>query len=338
MNKLNWVDSIKAICMIAVYLLHSETYYGTAGVSYGYAVQPFYVNAFFFVSGYLFFRKYLNLKMLTNTNGGGYWYALKNVFFRLIIPTLLFSTIIYLPKVLFHSGTATWKDYFFDVFGGISYWFTSALVVAQIILLTLLLFRQTHIVFYLGVTFLLAGLGMHLNLERMSSTAVAFFPWFYKTGLVYTFVMALGGFYYRYESKIDNMLQYGWIVFTFFYVWIIFSTWELHSIKVIGLGGVCNFIGFISMICGIGLLVLLAKQLRYYKWLEFIGRNSIVFYFFSGVMPALWGTVANRFILEKSYMVTFIVATISVLCSYCLTWIIVKYLPFFTDLRKLKSK
>ena len=240
--------------------------------------------------------------------------------------------------MLFHSGTATWEDYFFDVFGGISYWFTSALVVAQIILLTLLLFRQTHIVFYLGVTFLLAGLGMHLNLERMSSTAVAFFPWFYKTGLVYTFVMALGGFYYRYESKIDNMLQYGWIVFTFFYVWIIFSTWELHSIKVIGLGGVCNFIGFISMICGIGLLVLLAKQLRYYKWLEFIGRNSIVFYFFSGVMPALWGTVANRFILEKSYMVTFIVATISVLCSYCFTWIIVKYLPFFTDLRKLKSK
>lgn len=77
MNKLNWVDSIKAICMIAVYLLHSETYYGTAGVSYGYAVQPFYVNAFFFVSGYLFFRKYLNLRMLTNTNGGGVLVRLK---------------------------------------------------------------------------------------------------------------------------------------------------------------------------------------------------------------------------------------------------------------------
>lgn len=71
MNKLNWVDSIKAVCMIAVYLLHSEMYYGTAGVSYGYAVQPFYVNAFFFVSGYLFFRKYLNQQMLTNTNLGG---------------------------------------------------------------------------------------------------------------------------------------------------------------------------------------------------------------------------------------------------------------------------
>lgn len=71
MNKLNWVDSIKAVCMIAVYLLHSEMYYGTAGVSYGYAVQPFYVNAFFFVSGYLFFRKYLNQQMLINTNLGG---------------------------------------------------------------------------------------------------------------------------------------------------------------------------------------------------------------------------------------------------------------------------
>lgn len=71
MNKLNWVDSIKAVCMIAVYLLHSEMYYGTAGVSYGYTVQPFYVNAFFFVSGYLFFRKYLNLEISTNANLGG---------------------------------------------------------------------------------------------------------------------------------------------------------------------------------------------------------------------------------------------------------------------------
>lgn len=70
MNKLNWVDAIKAICMIAVYLLHSEKYYGTAGVSYGYVVQPFYVNAFFFVSGYLFFRKHLNKKMSIMEGGG----------------------------------------------------------------------------------------------------------------------------------------------------------------------------------------------------------------------------------------------------------------------------
>lgn len=228
---------------------------------------------------------------------------LKNVFFRLVIPTILFSTMIYLPKVLFHSGMVTWKDYFFNVFGGISYWFTSALAVAQVILLSLLLFRP-NIVFICWCTVILAGLGLYLNLERTTNTVAAFFPWFYKTGLVYTFIMALGGLYYRYEGKIDNTMKYGWIITTFFYAWIIFSTWKLHSIKAIGLGGICNFTGFVSMISGIGLLVLLAKQLRYYKWLEFIGRNSIVFYFFSGVMPALWGTIVNCFILEKTYIIT----------------------------------
>ena len=49
----HWIDLTKAICMIGVYLKHSQIYVGSA--DYGYWVDPFYVNAFFFISGYLFF-------------------------------------------------------------------------------------------------------------------------------------------------------------------------------------------------------------------------------------------------------------------------------------------
>ena len=70
-EKLFWVDAVKAICMIGVYLLHSEAHYGTGGISYGYWIEPFYVNAFFFVSGYLFFRKYLKDDLLINFKWGG---------------------------------------------------------------------------------------------------------------------------------------------------------------------------------------------------------------------------------------------------------------------------
>lgn len=64
-----WIDNVKALCMIGVFLLHSEAYYGYGSVQYGIFLTPFYVNAFFFVSGYLLFRKWLNSSNLIS--GGG---------------------------------------------------------------------------------------------------------------------------------------------------------------------------------------------------------------------------------------------------------------------------
>lgn len=336
--KFFWIDAVKAICMFAVYLLHSETYYGTGGTSYGYVLQPFYVNAFFFVSGYLFFRKYLDKEQLEKVSSSkGYWMALENTLFRLVIPTILFSSIIYLPKVFFHTGDVVLKDYFFDVFGGISFWFTSALVVAQVILLSLLLFKQTHVGFYLIITLLLAALGMYLNLERESNGPDAFFPWFYKTGLVYTFVMALGGLYFRYENRIDKIMKYAWIIPAVIYVCLLVLTWESHALKMIGLGGICNVSGFVEVLCGIVLIVLLSKQLPMMRFVEFIGRNSIVFYFFSGALPASIGWAFQKMFPDKLYIMTVAVAMLSVVMGYFLTFIVVNYFPWLTDFRKLKK-
>lgn len=61
MNKKNilWINILKAVCIISIYWVHSINYYGISmpGVRY---ILPFYVNAFFFVSGYLLFRKQLS--------------------------------------------------------------------------------------------------------------------------------------------------------------------------------------------------------------------------------------------------------------------------------------
>ena len=56
---LTWIECLKGICMICVYLCHSEWYYGVEGEWMGFWERPFYVNAFFFVSGYVFFGKWL---------------------------------------------------------------------------------------------------------------------------------------------------------------------------------------------------------------------------------------------------------------------------------------
>ena len=64
-KNINWINAVKAICMISIYFIHCQSYYGywIPGVVNG-LITPFYVNAFFFVSGYLLFRKQLSAPMI----------------------------------------------------------------------------------------------------------------------------------------------------------------------------------------------------------------------------------------------------------------------------------
>ena len=64
-NRLNWIDTLKTICMIGVYIAHTESF-TTSSTILGKAVLPFYVNAFFFVSGYLLYKKYLKTEIIEN--------------------------------------------------------------------------------------------------------------------------------------------------------------------------------------------------------------------------------------------------------------------------------
>ena len=195
-QRLFWIDNVKAICMIGVYLLHSEAYYGFGDIQYGMLITPFYVNAFFFVSGYLMFNKYLNVSALGNNLV--YVKALQNIVFRLMIPSLFFSAVMFVPKMLFHSAEVSVHAFLLHVLGGISYWFTSALSVAQIVLLSLImLLKRKDIWSYMWCSVLLFALGWYLNDVRTDTSAEAFFPWFWKTGLEYTLIMALGGIYMK---------------------------------------------------------------------------------------------------------------------------------------------
>lgn len=202
-----WIDAAKAICMISVYLCHCKAYYGVNGFTLGNIVKPFYVNAFYFVSGYLFFGKWLSEKTSTNFNREGVS-GLKTILFRLVIPTVLFSTFNYIPKMLFHDSGINGSQFMFDVLGGISYWFTSAMVVSQIILLSLIFAtKQKSIWIYVGMSIILFFTGLYLNRLRIGSTPDEFFPWFYQTGMEYTLIITLGGVYGRYEKRIDRIVR-----------------------------------------------------------------------------------------------------------------------------------
>ena len=71
-----WINYLKAICIIGVFFVHCNLYYGYDMHGINAFVHPFYVNAFFFVSGYLLFRKQLSEPLISQKSldyllGGG---------------------------------------------------------------------------------------------------------------------------------------------------------------------------------------------------------------------------------------------------------------------------
>lgn len=57
---INWINIVKAICVIWIYLRHSENHYGLQLGQFDDFYLTIYVNAFFLISGYLLFWKQLS--------------------------------------------------------------------------------------------------------------------------------------------------------------------------------------------------------------------------------------------------------------------------------------
>lgn len=100
-KNIQWINHLKAICIIGVFYVHCNQYYGLQTNVVNNFIHPFYVIAFFFVSGYLLFRKqlsesFINQKIEEYVIGGGKILG-TNILWRLIMPTILFSIIEFSP-------------------------------------------------------------------------------------------------------------------------------------------------------------------------------------------------------------------------------------------------
>ena len=244
----------------------------------------------------------------------------------------------YLPKSLFHDNSFSLSQYLFDIFGGISYWFTSALVVSQLalaILFYIIKNKSIWVYFLSGIA--LFFIGTYGNISRTGNTPEDFFPWFYLTGMEYSFIMILGGIYAYYEVKVDTFInQYRlpfMVIGMSIYITYLFN---IEQFRMIGLGGLWNLQGLLCICATTLMLVTLCKRFDSNKIFDFISKNSIIFYFLSGTFPALWATVAHKLFDNTSYFIALGVITLSLLSSFIATICINRYIPFVKDIRILK--
>ena len=329
-----WIDAVKAICMLSVYLCHSEIY-SNGDVHMCYALQGFYVNAFFVMSGYLLFWKMLDQK----TELGSEYFKKKmaNLATKLILPSIIFGVLLYIPKSLFHKGGLDLPSVLFNTLGGMNYWFISALVVAEIAVLAIgCTCKWKNIWTYAAPILIVSAAGGYLCHLNTQTTLESHFPWFYKTGMVYTLFLLLGGLLNRYEEEYDRAMKYLFLPLLALTIYILLSTWQDKSALCFGLGGDFNIAGLVLSLCSISTVVTFCKKLDENKLLAFIGRNSIVFYFLSGALPASLSTAVKPECIKYGNLLFIVVAIVSTAIAFIATKLILKYAPFILGMQKKK--
>lgn len=323
---------MKAMCILLVFLRHCEHYFGCFLGRVDNLYLTIYVNAFLFISGYLLFWKQLSQpkilegRKMYGKQGGKQLFL--NILYKLIIPSILFSAIEFLPSCYIQGRGIKIGYALFKTIGGGTYWFTSALVVAELILLLLFLTRKRSIWFYASICFVLGAVG--LLIVRLSIVQNGVWAW--RQGLICMIFLAMGGLYWRYEEKIDRMMRW-WIALLLLIVYVImvikfegFNNPLISTLRIQPLGFVTSAIACL-------LLVWFCKKLPKITPLTFIGQNSLGFYFMSGALPISFSLVARKAGATSSVWVLFAVWIACLCMAYIAVKLINRWMPWLWDLR-----
>ena len=340
-----WINAVKALSVIAVFFVHCQLYYLRKELSINCWIYPWYVNAFFFVSGYLLFWKQLSFPKIdedfrTYIMGGSGKVMIFNIFYRIVIPSIIFSIIEFVPSCLIQGRDINISFALYKTLGGGTYWFTSALVIAELILFICFCTRNRNIWFYVIVSLILGLLGLSIVHLGVLQSGV----WAWRQGLISLIFLSLGGLYWRYERQIDKLIHW-WFVIPLFGVFIVLIFFCHNTNPLISTLDI-QPLGFLTSAISCILLVWLCKRLPNSKQLTFIGQNSLGFYFLSGALPIPIGLLMNKcmatmclhFTDLQSMLILIVMWIGCVALAYWTVSIINRWLPWLWDLRSKEKK
>lgn len=259
---------------------------------------------------------------------GGGKNQLNNVIFRIVIPSIIFSAIEFFPSCIIQGRSIGVEYALYKTIGGGTYWFTSALVVAELILLALFCTRKRTVWFYVVNSLILGVLELlivHLGILESDI-------WAWRQGLMALIFLAMGGLYWRFEKYIDRLMHWWCVVsLVVIYVSMVICLKDLTDPLISTLS--IQPLGFITSAMACLLLVLLCKKLPEMQLLTFIGQNSLGFYFLSGALPIIFGMIANKFLISGSALMMLVIWIVCIMVAYVTVLIINRWLPWLWDLR-----
>ena len=119
----HWVDVVRGICMTAILYDHTDIYYSDSNVLPYELYVPNALTAFFILSGYLMYKR----------SGFCLKNKIRSIMKGLLLPYLIFTIAMALPKSLAHGQSFNIADMLINVFSRKASWFVAALFIAEIL-------------------------------------------------------------------------------------------------------------------------------------------------------------------------------------------------------------
>lgn len=263
---------------------------------------------------------------------GGGRILFQNVLYRIVIPSIIFSAIEFFPSCIIQRRGIDIGFALYKTIGGGTYWFTSALVVAELILLILFCTRKKSIWFYAAVCLILCVAGMELVEFGILKSGI----WAWRQGLIALIFLAMGGLYWRYEKQLDKLMHWwGVLPLMIVYVGMIVGLKDYTNPLISTL--TIQPLGFVTSAMACLLLVWLCKKLPETKVLTFIGQNSLGFYFMSGALPITFSMAAHKLVAGSHIWMMLVLLAVCVAVAYLAVVVINKWLPWLWDLRVIRD-
>ena len=97
---------------------------------------------------------------------------------------------------------------------------------------------------------------------------------------------------------------------------------------------------FILSLASIWILVIASKKIGSNKWIEFVGKNTLVYFAFSGKIQSIIEVVTNKYIIYNSSNIYYISVILTIIISILLgvpSIIINRYFPFILGRKRIKN-
>lgn len=345
-KRVQWVDIVKYICIMWVMLSHLEANTKLLNTFY----SPFFLNGFFFASGYVYYHK------------DGFRDFFVKKLKGLFVPWLFFSVFnILLSQVItFNEHSSLLEELkwnFLQIRGkGDDIWFVAALFVAFIPFYFFIgkyerskKQSQDKVIFII-LTFVLSlisnlyGKYMNPDLLPWGTTPL---PWHIEYIFVAMFWMVLGYlFRNEYETAFDSKVKSESIIILFLLYMIIryvpyITKYDIkNNIASIGYS-------YISAFLGVFLLIYFSKRIKPNRYLLYIGQNTLICFALHGKTFSLIQTILKKtigslysLIIENIFASSLFAIAFTVILSFILIipiYVINRWLPFLIG-RKYRIK
>lgn len=313
MPRIHWIDLLRGICMIAILLFHTEMYMvGKAIIPY----TMYVTNAliiFYFISGYLIYKK----------NEFKFIHKLKSIGRTMLIPYLLFTSIIGIVKPYVKGQQIDLLQIGENIALGQASWFIAALMIAELLLCITLWITRGKLSWIFCVALICLILSIAFSERNID------FPWQINNALQAVFFLITGYVYHHYEKKIKDINKPLYNILLLIILIIIKRYEYIHHVNMMISPLQIDLypLFLLDITISIIFMVNICKA-KTSKIIEWTGSHSLVYYFLCGGVPLLvskyWRhtglTYGGRYwVILLAFIIVYMITTL-------LTWTIYTYI------------